>query len=327
MSITPQIRRTLRLTGSFAARVFPSNYRVRTERYLRGWEEYGLLQESDLVVVSFGKSGRTWLRVLLSRYYQLRYELPASKLLDNDNLNRLNAAVPRVVFTHDNYVSDFTGISNSKAVYADKQVLLLVRHPADTAVSQFFQWKHRMKPRKRMLNSYPATKDGLSLADFVLSETAGIPKIIRFMNQWASELDRMRDVLVVRYETLHATTAQTLATILGFIGEQAKPKELEECVRFASVESMRALERERFFHNLGKRLRPADAADPETYKVRRAKVGGYRDYFTDAELNRIDRLVEETLSPVYRYCGSAVIDLASPDETLAAPITRSERSH
>jgi Sulfotransferase domain len=78
-------------------------------------------------------------------------------------------------------------------------VLLLVRHPADTAVSQFFQWKHRMKPRKRMLNSYPATKDGPSLADFVLSETAGIPKIIRFMNQWASELDRMSDVLVVRY--------------------------------------------------------------------------------------------------------------------------------
>ena len=80
MPIAPQIRRALRLSGSLAASVLPSDYRVRGERYLRGWEEHRLLQESDLVVVSFGKSGRTWLRVLMSRYYQLRYELPASKL-------------------------------------------------------------------------------------------------------------------------------------------------------------------------------------------------------------------------------------------------------
>jgi hypothetical protein len=301
MSLVPQIRLALRLTGSFAASALPAHYSVRAERYLRGWEEHRLLQDSDLVVVSFGKSGRTWVRVLLSRYYQQRYQLPASRLLSNDTLHRLNAAVPKVLFTHDNYLSDFTGITDSKAAYAGKKVLLLVRHPADTAVSQFFQWKHRMKSRKKVINAYPAPEDDMPLAEFVLSETAGIPKVVRFMNQWAAERDSIRDILVVRYESLHAATAATLKAVLGFIDEEPTASELDECVRFASIENMRAREREKFFQDVGNRLRPGDPANPESYKVRRAKVGGYRDYFTDEELDRIHGLVEGTLSPVFGY--------------------------
>jgi hypothetical protein len=39
------------------------------ERWLRGREDWRKLRLADAVVVSFGKSGRTWLRVLLSRVY------------------------------------------------------------------------------------------------------------------------------------------------------------------------------------------------------------------------------------------------------------------
>jgi hypothetical protein len=39
------------------------------------------------------------------------------------------------------------------------------------------------------------------------------------------------------------------------------------------------------------RLTPGDPANPESYKVRQAKVGGYRDYFTDTEVakDQLDR--------------------------------------
>jgi hypothetical protein len=300
MPIAPQLRFALRQAGTVASAVLPARYRIRTVRYLRGWEEHRLLANSDLVVVSFGKSGRTWLRVLLSRYYQLRFGLPASRLLHNDNLHRLNTAVPRVLFTHDNYLSDFTGITDSKAAYSGRKILLLVRHPADTAVSQFFQWKHRMKARKQLINAYPRGAE-LSLAEFVLGEAAGIPKVIRFMNEWAREVDGASELLVVRYESLHAATAETLGRVLHFIGEEPKPDELAECVRFASVENMRMLERETFFEGLGNRLKPADTANAESYKVRRAKVGGYRDYFGDDDTARIDALVERTLARIYGY--------------------------
>jgi len=38
---------------------------LREERKLRGVEQFDKLQKADIVVVSFGKSGRTWLRVMV----------------------------------------------------------------------------------------------------------------------------------------------------------------------------------------------------------------------------------------------------------------------
>ena len=51
------------------------------ERRLRGREELRRLGLADVVIVSFGKSGRTWLRVLLSRFFQLRFGLRPSAFI------------------------------------------------------------------------------------------------------------------------------------------------------------------------------------------------------------------------------------------------------
>jgi hypothetical protein len=300
MLIARQVRHVLRKAGALAAVVLPIRYKVRAERYLRGWEEYRLLESSDVVVVSFGKSGKTWLRVLLSRFYQIRYGLPASSLLKHDSFHRLKPADSRVLFTHDNYLSDLTGTVGSKSDYSGKRILLLVRHRADVAVSQFFPWKHRMKPRKRVINAYP-NLDELALADFVFHEISGIPEIIRFMNQWANELNAFDQLLVVRYESLDAATIETLGRILGFMGEEPTSEELAECIRFSSVEHMRSLEQRAFFRNFGRRLAPGDPSNPESYKVRRAKVNGYLDYFQAEQVVRIGALVSENLSPIYGY--------------------------
>ena len=52
-------------------------------------------------------------------------------------------------------------------------------------------------------------------------------------------------------------------------------------------------------------MTPRDSANPDSYKVRRAKVGGYRDYFDDEQVARIDELVRSKLSPLYGYAGEA----------------------
>ena len=100
-------------------------------------------------MVSFGKSGRTWLRVLLSRVYQLQHGLGERAVIGFDNLHFQADGVPKIMFTHDNYVKDYTGHRDSKADFYDKKVVFLARDPRDVAVSQYFQWKYRMKPNKR----------------------------------------------------------------------------------------------------------------------------------------------------------------------------------
>ena len=48
-------------------------------------------------------------------------------------------------------------------------------------------------------------------------------------------------------------------------------------------------------------MKPGKKGDPNTYKVRRAKVDGYKDYFNEVEAAEIDRLVSHDLSPAYGY--------------------------
>lgn len=157
-----------------------------------------------------------------------------------------------------------------------------------------------MTERKKRINNYPLDPN-VSLIDFVLSPEIGLPKIIDFMNGWARELSHIRNLLIVRYEDMRAQPDESLRKVLEFVGTPGTPDEIRESVRFASVENMRALEQKRVFWLAGRRMLATDRSNPNTYKVRRAKVGGYRDDFSAEELAQIDRIVESTLAPVFGY--------------------------
>lgn len=277
--------------------VLPDRQRYASERYLRGWFDRRRLQRADYAVVSFGKSGRTWVRVMVSRLYQTRYGMAEDSLLEFDNYFRANHDIPRVFFTHDNYLRDFTGDGGSKRAYADKRVLLLVRHPADVAMSQYFQWRHRMRPHKIRLNDYPRDRD-LTEWDFLMGPS-GIDKVISFMNEWADGLAEVRDGLTVRYEDLRAHTVEELRRIAGFLKLPADDDDLADAVDYASVANMR--EREAKAASDSARLRAADPSNPDSFKTRRAKVGGFRDYFDDGQIEAIEARVDEALDPAFGY--------------------------
>jgi Sulfotransferase domain len=282
----------------------PYDRKRRIERWLRGREQYQKLRRADCVVVSFGKSGRTWLRVMLSRFYQIRFGLSERHLIGFDNLHLRNRAIPKIFFTHDNYTKDYTGNLDSKTDYAGKKVILLVRHPADVAVSQYYQWQYRMKPHKVALNRYPERAQDIGIFDFVTREYAGLTRTIDFMNGWAGEAGRNDDLLVVRYEDMRARPEQILGQILAFIGTPGAEDDIREAAAFASFENMRKMEANSTFWLSGGRMRPRDRANPQSFKTRRGKVGGYRDYFDDGEIALIDRLVAEKLSPVFGYASA-----------------------
>ncbi len=278
--------------------------KMEVERWLRGMEDVRKLNLTDIVIVSFGKSGRTWLRVMLSRVYQLMHGLPERYLMGFDNYHHMNRSVPRIFFTHDNYIKDYTGHRDSKVDFYDKKVALLARDPRDVAVSQFFQWQYRMKPNKKLLNRYPEEGRDVSVFDFVMDPDAGLPKIIAFMNLWAREAPKLKGFMLVRYEDLRSNPAGTMEALLEFLDTPATKDQIAEAVEFGSYENMKKMEQKQVFWLSGGRMVPKDRDNPNTYKVRRAKVGGYRDYFDDSQVEQIDALVDNTLSPYFGY-GSA----------------------
>ncbi len=135
-----------------------------------------------------------------------------------------------------------------------------------------------------------------------MDPNCGLPDIIGYLNLWAREADRVEKLLIVRYEDMRSDPNKALRRIMEFIDEDAADSSaVEGAVEYSSVENMRKLEEKNVFWFAGGRMKPGKKGDPNTCKVRRAKVDGYRDYFDDAGRAEIDELVNHDLSPIYGY--------------------------
>jgi hypothetical protein len=79
---------------------------------------------------------------------------------------------------------------------------------------------------------------------------------------------------------------------------------LRDTAEFASVENLRQKEQENYFWRSGSRVQAKNVNDPNTFKVRKAKVGGYYDYFDDEQVAELNALVDASLLPVFGYTSS-----------------------
>jgi Sulfotransferase domain len=289
-----------------AVRLFPflpKDRRKELERRFRGKRELRFLRKVDCVCVSYGKSGRTWIRLMLIHYYQLKYRMRLNPHMRWLTLRAKSPGMPRLRFSHDNYIKDSGTLDDSKEFYRGKKIALIVRHPADVSVSMFFQWKNRMKPAKRWVNDYPTDVNSITLFDFVIDPRWGIPRVIEFLNGWSANWHKIDTFMMMRYEDLRTDPQSNLARLLRFF-EGAEPDYafIAESVAFASFENLQRVEQRsatKFW--VSSRLRPTDAANPDSFKVRRGKVGGYRDYFDEAQLAQIETLISDTLDPAFGY--------------------------
>jgi hypothetical protein len=151
------------------------------------------------------------------------------------------------------------------------------------------------------MNRYPRAGSDVSVYDFVTNPDVGLPRIIDFMNVWASELPNIKNLLMVRYEDLRSDPGKQLERMIAFLGLAPDSRIIQDAVEFSSVENLRKLEQENYFWRSGSRVKAKDPSNPHSYKVRRAKVGGYRDYFDDVQLAEIDGMVNDRLAEVFGY--------------------------
>lgn len=291
-----------------SSRAVLGRYRVPLVRWMRSQRNLRRVARADVVAVSFAKSGRTWLRVMISRLYQIKYGLPEETLIERDNLHKLNPALPRFLFTHASYTQDIRAIVGAGSPYHGKRLIFLARHPADTAVSYYFHVRNRVNPLTRDVKGLPEDLSDTPMLEFVANPQWGMPAIIEYLNAWADGLQHHPEHLLVRYEDLRRDPRPELRRIAQFIGEEFDPAAFDEAAAFASFERLQQKEREDFFSS--GRLRGRDPSQPESFKVRRGKVMGYRDYFNDREVAWIEQQIANHLNPMYGYDDAAP---AEPD--------------
>lgn len=266
---------------------------------------------ADLLVLSRTKSGRTWLRVMLSHLYHLRYGVPENELLHFDNLHRLEPRIPKVHFSHDTTFAHHRPGGRALTARPEQRLLFLVRDPRDVAVSFFHHVRQRASARELEHKDIPPEARDLLIDDFVLHERYGAPEIVAFLNRWWAEAPQHPQALFLRYEDLRRDAEAELARVAGFLGESFSAEELRQAVDFASIEQLRERERSGYFES--GRLGPTDSDDPNSYKVRQGRVGGYRAEVSAETAEALDRLVAERLEPAYGYrAGGEVAPMERP---------------
>ncbi len=294
--------------------LLPAPWRVAARRHLLARLERAIAERTGLLIIGHPKSGNTWLKVMLARLYQIRHGLPASLIVTSDELTRRNPAIPRITATNGYYsyegvVGEALAPGAPDSALRHKPILLLARHPCDIAVSWYLQFTKRQSAHKQELINHfiahPIDRRTIEMWDFVRHSDIGLPCLIEYLNTWERNLRHLERALMVRYEDLRAEPAGTLRQITDLMGETFSAAEIEEAVAFAAFDNLRALESRGFFRQGGLRLRNPN--DPESFKVRRAKVGGYRDYFSPEQATELEQLVAERLSPTFGYGPAATV--------------------
>lgn len=225
-------------------------------------------------IVSFPKSGRTWLRVMLDRLnLPMRYTHAGSGYNASRHFNDLQIGKKvlfrsRILFLH----------------FFPRRILFLHRDPRDTAVSGYFQKTLRI-----------GSKSEISMADFIRDPHLGVEKVIIFNLMWLERGCKLKEFKSIGYEALRADSVNGLANIAKWLrpSNTFDLGKVEAVVQETSFQKMRELEEKgELAKQYDEKTFGGTVADnPDSYKVRRGKVGGYADYFSEKDLAYCDELL------------------------------------
>ena len=251
------------------------------------------LSGGDAIILSIPKSGRTWLRAFFCAYFCKRFGLEFTLRTGRFDL----PGFPRVVFSHDIFEHRTKGdrwdrvrgkylIPRHELKRA--KIILLARDPRDCFVSLYLQLTRRDP-------NAPAKLKQKGVSEMLRDKKFGLRAIINAMNHWTDEFSERDNFTLVRYEALRAAPSEIFRDLLRVLGEPSPDLNIfQEALEFSRFENMQKLEAAGVFDS--NILHPGDVRDPESFKVRRGKVGGYREYlstedqqFAAAAIRELDR--------------------------------------
>jgi Sulfotransferase domain len=256
------------------------------QRYI---EEKKKFKSADIFIVSFPKCGRTWLRLMIGKALINHFNLKVENPLILRTLHNYNAEIPRVAVTHDEKTHKKTGeLKKSKLRFRDKKVILLVRDPRDVVVSLYFHYRYR----ERRYHG--------ELSDFIRERLGSLDTLIMYYNIWAKQRHVPKDFLLVCYENIHKNSEKELQKVLHFMNiNYITEKEICESVEWSRFDNMKKMERENRFNS--SMLSVECIEDEESYKVRKGKIGGYKEYLSDEDILYINQKISTNLSDYYWY--------------------------
>lgn len=249
--------------------------------------------------VSFPKSGRTWLHLILARIYSDLTGLDIKLLLNADDamLKDKVKPYPYIKFSH-GYKN--SGISQGEVFpehyYKDTKIILMVRDPRDVVVSHYYHEKYHFKSFEGTISEFIRYQYDVNKPDPGKRKARfGILPIINYMNAWQGNFHILEDYFMLTYEDMKKEPLLYLNELCQYLGLPVNNISLHDVIDYCSFKNMRKLEEASNLEWNG--LEPSDSQ--QGFKTRKGKAGGFRDELSENDINYIEGLIKEKLDPAY----------------------------
>jgi hypothetical protein len=246
------------------------------------------------VMLSYPKSGRTWLRFMVDSYLCRVFDLDCPNVFDAEK--RLKPTHP-IEWTH------LTGAMIGRLPYwamgpwrldeAATRVpwLVLTRNFRATLASAYFQARDRIK----VFEGSPR--------EFVRDPRYGAIKLVSFYNLFEELRPKLADCRVFSYEAMLEDPRPHFERVVAALGMRVDADLIDEVIEQASFENMKRLSVTPEY--AGSVLAPTDPNNPVTFKVR----SGGRDkkqLFSAEDIVYIERVIDDLFQhkdkPDYARC-------------------------
>lgn len=138
-----------------------------------------------------------------------------------------------------------------------------------------------------------------NLSEFIRDDLLGIHKIVRFLNLWMDDGGKLEKFYSVSYESLHRDTEESMSGILEFLGTDIDYSSLREAIEDSSFSKLKKLEKN---GNIGEPwIKPGFGNDEQSMKIRKGKVGSYREELSETDVEYLDSVIRTHLTSNLPY--------------------------
>lgn len=217
--------------------------------------------DCDAILISFPKSGRTWLRFILAQYYHQAYGEKLSL-----NLNRpMNSDAPKIKITHNLTILKY---------HPNTKYIILLRNPKDIIVSYF----HHISERDRKFKG--------NISSFIKSKKYGFASLLRYFDKLEHMMDNNPKSIQIYYEDLKSNDRKELERICNFLNLKLIPEVANIACEQSRFERMRKIEDNNLLNDV--RLSKRN----NSRKVRKGKVGNYKQEVCPYDIEYMNRLLD-----------------------------------